>query len=55
MMTKEVMTMPKKRELQERIANLEEALEEAHDLIDETLGIEESEEDEGSEEASEED
>lgn len=32
--------MPKKHQLEERVASLEETLEEARDLIDEALGIE---------------
>jgi len=35
---------PTKRELEQRVADLEDALEEARDLIDEVLGDEEEEE-----------
>ncbi len=34
---------PTKRDLQERVSELEEALEHIHDLLDEALGIEEDE------------
>ncbi len=38
--------MPTKRELEERNASLEEALEEVRGLIDEALGLDEDEDDE---------
>lgn len=45
--------MAKKRELQERVAELEETLEEARDLIDEALGIEAEDENPEDEETEE--
>ncbi len=39
--------VPTKRDLQERVSELEEALEHIHDLLDEALGIEEDDNPEG--------